>query len=97
MVEGDLSVYLWSTITKNPFHYIHKYQHCSKQILGISYKQFDQLVQQAELMHKKQQALLESKKIRLVAAGGGRKPKLTVAEEICLSLFYLRQMPTFEV
>ncbi|WP_370568056.1 helix-turn-helix domain-containing protein [Fortiea sp. LEGE XX443] len=31
------------------------------------------------------------------ALGGGRKPKLTPEESICLCLFYLRQMPTFEV
>ncbi len=29
--------------------------------------------------------------------GGGRKPKLEISEEVCLCLFYLRQMPTFEV
>lgn len=28
---------------------------------------------------------------------GGRKPKLTTEESVCLCLFYLRQMPTFEV
>ncbi len=29
--------------------------------------------------------------------GGGRKPKLSISEQVCLCLFYLRQMPTFEV
>ena len=37
------------------------------------------------------------RKIRLNDRGGGRKPKLRLEEEECLCLFYLRQMPTFEV
>ncbi|WP_338076248.1 transposase family protein [Chlorogloeopsis fritschii] len=82
---------------KNPLHYIQKYQHRSKQILGINYKQFLQLVQQAELMHKEQQAIWERNKVRVNVAGGGRKPKLSISEQVCLCLFYLRQIPTFEV
>ncbi|MBU7583218.1 MAG: transposase, partial [Nostoc sp. TH1S01] len=82
---------------KNPLHYIHKYPHRTKQILGISYDQFLLLVKQAEIRHKEQEFQREEKKIRINAIGGGRKPKLTIAEEICLSLFYLRQMPTFEI
>ena len=82
---------------KNPLHYIHKYPHRTKQILGISYDQFLSLVKQTEVRHKERQAEAESKKVRLNAVGGGRKPKLTTIEEVCLSLFYLRQMPTFEI
>jgi hypothetical protein len=51
----------------------------------------------AKLTHQEQKALLEKNKRRVNAAGGGRKPKLKIEEEICLTLFYLRQMPTFEV
>lgn len=82
---------------KNPLHYIHKYPPRTKQILGISYDQFLLLVKQAELRQKERQAEAERQKVRLNAKGGGRKPKLTMIEEVCLSLFYLRQMPTFEV
>ncbi|OUL23020.1 IS5 family transposase [Nostoc sp. RF31YmG] len=82
---------------KNPLHYIHKYPHRTKQILGISYDQFVLLAKQAEVRHKERQCLSEKKKVRINAIGGGRKPKLTIVEEICLSLFYLRQMPTFEI
>ncbi|PSB47287.1 IS5/IS1182 family transposase [Cyanosarcina cf. burmensis CCALA 770] len=82
---------------KNPLHYIHKYPHRSKQILGIDGQQFLKLVQQAELKHKEQQALREKTKIRVNLPGGGRKPKLTIPEQVCLCLFYLRQMPTFEI
>ncbi|MDZ4876743.1 MAG: hypothetical protein CLLPBCKN_006178 [Chroococcidiopsis cubana SAG 39.79] len=82
---------------KNPLNYIHLYPLRAKQILGISYNQFFRLVQQAELSHQKRQIEREKSKTRVNAAGGGRKPKLTLAEEVCLSLFYLRHMPTFEV
>lgn len=82
---------------KNPLHYIQKYQHRTKQILGIDYKQFLELVRLAELKHKEQQALMERTKIRVNSPGGGRKPKLSIPEQVCLCLFYLRQMPTFEV
>ena len=49
------------------------------------------------MQHKKLQPEIESKKIRMDQKGGGRKPKLEIKEEVCLSLFYLRKMPTFEV
>jgi hypothetical protein len=64
---------------KNPLHYIHKYPLRTKQILGISYNQFLELVQQGELSHKERQAKVESTKVRVNAPGGGRKPKLTIA------------------
>ncbi|WP_199316786.1 transposase family protein [Chroococcidiopsis sp [FACHB-1243]] len=82
---------------KNPLYYIQKYQHRTKQILGIDYQQFLELLQQAEFKHKEQQALMERTKIRVNLLGGGRKPKLSIPEQVCLCLFYLRQMPTFEV
>lgn len=82
---------------KNPLHYIHTYTLRTKRILGISYDQFLLLVQQAELINQKQLVELEQNKVRINAPGGGRKAKLTTEESVCLCLFYLRQMPTFEV
>ena len=82
---------------KNPLHYIHSYPLRAKQILGISYNQFLKLVQKAEFSHQQRKAEIERSKVRVNLRGGGRKPKLTIAEEVCLSLFYLRQMPTFEI
>jgi len=82
---------------KNPLHYIHKYPLRTKQILGISYEQFQLLVEQAKLIHEEQLAEVERKKVRINAPGGGRKPKLTLEESVCLCIFYLRQMPTFEI
>ena len=81
---------------KNPLHYIHKYPQRTGQILGIDRQQFLELVQQAQLKHKEQQALMERTKIRAGLPGGGRKPKLSIPEQVCLCLFYLRQ-PTFEI
>lgn len=82
---------------KNPFHYIQEYPKRSKRLLGISHEQFLQLVRQAEIHEQQQQAQRERTKIRLNAKGGGRPPKLTRAEQVCLCLFYLRHLPTFEV
>ena len=49
------------------------------------------------MQHKKLQAEIESRKIRINQKGEGRKPKLEIKEEVCICLFYLRKMPTFEV
>jgi DDE superfamily endonuclease/Helix-turn-helix of DDE superfamily endonuclease len=82
---------------KNPLHYIQQYPHRAKQMLGISNDQFQYLLVQAEMRHKEIQAEIERNKVRINQKGGGRKPKLEIKEEVCLCLFYLRQMPTFEV
>ena len=39
----------------------------------------------------------EKQKIRINYPGGGRKELLSTSEQICLCLFYLRQVPTFEI
>ena len=82
---------------KNPLHYIQEYPHRTKQILGITNDQFRDLLSIASMHHNEFQAEIERNKVRINEKGGGRKPKLDISEEICLCLFYLRQMPTFEV
>jgi hypothetical protein len=82
---------------KNPLHYLQEYPHRTQSILGISNEQFQALLKQAKSYDEEQRAIREEKKIRLNQKGGGRKPKLNLAEEVCLCLYYLRQMPTFEV
>ena len=42
-------------------------------------------------------ALLEAKKPRIIAGGGGRKPKLSLEEQIILTLVYLRHLTTFQL
>jgi len=81
----------------NPIDYIHKYPHRSKQILGISYKQFLQLMQQASLRESQERQRIEQTKMRVNVPGGGRKPILSSESEIGLCLFYLRHLPTFEI
>jgi hypothetical protein len=49
------------------------------------------------MQHKKLQGDIESKNIGINQKGGGGKGKLEIKEQVCLSLFYLRKMPTFEV
>ncbi|MCC5610096.1 hypothetical protein LC612_25860, partial [Nostoc sp. CHAB 5834] len=43
----------------------------------LGYEQLQQLIQNAERLHHEKQADLESKKIRIISGGGGRKPKLS--------------------
>ncbi len=79
------------------FDYIEKYPLRTKQILGISYEQLQSLLSCAINRHKEIKIKQESQKIRINASGGGRPEKLLIQEQVCLCLFYLRQMPTFQV
>lgn len=79
------------------FNYIRKYPLRTKQILGISYEQLQSLLNCAQNCHEEIKAKKERQKIRINATGGGRPEKLTVEEQVGLCLFYLRQMPTFEI
>ena len=81
----------------NPVDYIEQYPERTTRILGINYDHWKKLVEKAIAYNKQQQEKIESIKIRVNAKGGGRKPILTSEEEIGLCLFYLRQMPTFEI
>jgi hypothetical protein len=82
---------------KNILHYIKEYPNRTKQVLGIDHAQFSDLLMQAELRHNQLQAEIESQKNRVNVKGGGRRPILSIPEQICLCLFYLRHHPTFEV
>lgn len=78
-------------------NYIQKYPLRAKQLLGISYDQFIDLVKCAKQCHEEEQFKLEQSKVRIHRRGGGRKELLSITEQVCLCLFYLRQIPTFEV
>ncbi|MCC5638872.1 hypothetical protein LC593_24175 [Nostoc sp. CHAB 5844] len=52
----------------------------TKRLIGMEYEQLQQLIYNAEELHNEQQALLESKKVRIIAGGGGRKSKLSIKE-----------------
>ena len=81
----------------SPFKHIQNRPASSKALLGISYQQFQSLVECAEQYEEQQQEQREKEKTRINAKGGGRPPKLSIAEGLCLCLFYLRHAPTFEV
>ncbi|MCG6138829.1 MAG: transposase family protein, partial [Nostoc sp. LLA-1] len=51
----------------------------------------------AKKSHEEEQLQFEQRKIRIHRRGGGRKKLLSIPEQVCLCLFYLRQIPTFEV
>jgi hypothetical protein len=86
-------------IPKGKIHldYILEYPHRRKQILVITNHQFQDLLDQAEIQHKKLQAEIGSKKIPINQKTEGWKPKLEIKEQVCLCSFYLRKIPTFEV
>jgi hypothetical protein len=81
--------YTWSYIQKNPKQV--------KRLLGISYEELNQLLEICRSQHEENQKLKESKKVRLIQAGGGKRPNLALEEQIILTLMYLRQGLTFQV
>ena len=82
---------------KNPLHYIREYPERTRQILGISDLQFEALLSQAQRKAEKLEWEKEQEKKRINRKGGGRPKILTSEEEVCLCIFYLRHLPTFEV
>ena len=69
----------------------------TQRLIGLEDEQLQQLIQNAERLHHEKQVLLKSKKVRIIAGGGGRKPKLSIQEQIILTLVYLRHMTTFQL
>ncbi|NEP47208.1 MAG: transposase family protein, partial [Okeania sp. SIO2H7] len=51
----------------------------------------------AKSLDKKHREKVEQQKTRLIQAGGGAKPKLSVEYLLVLTLIYLRQSLTFQV
>ena len=69
----------------------------TKRLLGIDYQQLQWLIVEAEALFNRSQAVEEETKVRIIKKGGGRKPKLSVTEQILLTLVYLHHMPTFQL
>lgn len=69
----------------------------AQRLIGLGYPELQKLLQNAEQLHHEKQALLESKKIRIISGGGGRQPKLSIKSQIILTLVYLRHMTTFQL
>jgi len=69
----------------------------SKRLIGLEYEQLQQLIEAAQLRHETQRAELEKNKVRIIKGGGGRKAKLSINEQIMLTLVYLHHLPTFQM
>jgi hypothetical protein len=69
----------------------------SKRLIGLEYEQLQQLIEAAQLRHENQRAELEKNKVRIIKGGGGRKAKLSINEQIMLTLVYLHHLPTFQM
>ncbi|WP_293123861.1 transposase family protein [Moorena sp. SIO4G3] len=81
--------YTWTYLQENPRE--------AKRLIGISYQNLMELMEMAKSLDKKHREKVEQQKTRLIQAGGGAKPKLSVEDQIVLTLIYLRQSLTFQV
>lgn len=81
--------YTWEYLQANPQE--------AKRLLGISYEQLTQLIEQGKLLQEQKRTELESQKIRVIRQGGGCPTKLSLEDQIILTLIYLRQGVTFQV
>jgi Helix-turn-helix of DDE superfamily endonuclease len=69
----------------------------AQRLLGLKYEQLKQLLEKAIELHNQKLELAESKKVRIILGGGGRKPKLSTDSQIILTLTYLRHLTTFQL
>jgi Helix-turn-helix of DDE superfamily endonuclease len=77
--------------------YIENNPQDAQRLLGLKYEQLKQLLEKAIELHNQKLELPESKKVRIILGGGGRKPKLSTSEQIILTLTYLRHLTTFQL
>ena len=72
----------------NIIAYIEENPQESKRLIGLEYEQLQQLIQAAQLLHENQRAEVEENKVRIIKRGSGRKAKLSINEQIILTLVY---------
>ncbi|MFB2891803.1 transposase family protein [Aerosakkonemataceae cyanobacterium BLCC-F50] len=77
--------------------YIEQHQSETQRLVGLDYEQLRSLISQAEKLHNQKQLAGEEKKTRIIKAGGGRRPKLSISDQILLTLVYLHHLPTFQM
>ena len=78
-------------------NYIEKNPHETQRLVGLKYEQLEQLIKQANALHTEKQQEIEAQKARIINKGGGRKVKLSIEEQILLTLIYLRHLTTFQL
>ena len=81
----------------NPLEYIRKHPKLAKQMIGLTLPQLEQLIKRAIAREHQLRREAEREKIRVNQKGAGRPKSLSQEQEVYLGLFYLRQMPIFEV
>jgi hypothetical protein len=69
----------------------------TQRLLGIKYEQLQLLISKAIQLESAKKGIAETKKVRIIASGGGRQPKLSPEEQIILTLTYLRHLTTFQL
>ena len=77
--------------------YIQKHPSEAQRLAGLDYAQLMELISQAERLHNQKQLAAEQKKTRIIKAGGGRQPKLSLSDQVLLTLIYLHHLPTFQM
>ena len=81
----------------NILSYIESNPQETQRLIGLKHEQLQILIKNATRLHNEKQAAIESKKVRVITSGGGRKPKLSLTEQIILTLVYLRHLTTFQL
>jgi hypothetical protein len=77
--------------------YIEKHPQEVQRLIGLKSEQLEQLIKQAIALHNPIQSEVESRKIRIIKKAGGSPVKLSLEEQIILTLIYLRQLTTFQL
>jgi hypothetical protein len=97
VVKEHRRVFFYQTAMSNILDYIQNNPQETQRLIGLKYEQLEELLEQAIKRHNQKQELAESKKVRIILGGGGRKPKLSHSEQIILTLTYLRHLTTFQL
>ncbi|MEG4964579.1 MULTISPECIES: transposase family protein [unclassified Microcoleus] len=77
--------------------YIEKHPSETQRLLGIDYDQLIELITNAEHLYARHKRHQENHKIRIIKPGSGGRPKLTIADQILLTLVYLHHLPTCQI
>jgi hypothetical protein len=77
--------------------YIQKHPSSAQRLVGLDYAQLMELIGQAERLHNQKKLADEQKKTRIIKAGGGRPAKLSLSDQVLLTLVYLHHLPTFQM
>jgi DDE superfamily endonuclease/Helix-turn-helix of DDE superfamily endonuclease len=77
--------------------YIEQHPSEAQRLVGLDYEQLMELLSEAEKLHNQKQLTREQKKTRIIKGGGGRQPKLSINDQVILTLVYLHHLPTFQM